>query len=513
MRNGSLSSNAMVIKLQQWWQSTLADLRGPHGFRQLLRDQIPAGGLRIDRRCWVYVGLYLLIAVGIWLRVDQVFTYNPMEHIWSDPQRHWEQGTESLRRDPMTLTDPVMYQIYIGALGKLTLGEPFLVALYTALLACLTPWIWYRFARELMPDRLQATAVWALLSLLPSWIAVYSYFMQETLLLPLLGASLYASWRCRRKQTLASFLLMVGLWTLAGLTRGIAIPLAAVVTSWLWLVQPQKVAKAGYSLVLLALLMGPLAYRSHAAMNLISPHGIGQLVALYVRSGKREIQVHYSREDGAKWSYWFGSPSTGEKPLAPLSEWTTARDGVVRAHIRIDNGAEDWGRALARYPLTLQRYLTLTGENLVYLFFGSSWPDNNRERLLEQLNHHSRWVWAPLTLLLLIGTALCWRRLRGMRLFAVLLGTWVVVQGILPIAVNEGRYRKPAEGMLLVQALLVAGALRRRSAAGAQSEGKSIREDFIADPAADTVVATGAALPESALEAEKPQRQTHDAPA
>lgn len=513
MRSGFLSSSTTAVKLKQWWQFTVEDVRGPHGFRRSLRDWIPAGALHMDRRWWIYLGLYLLIAVGIWLRVDQVFSYNPMEHIWSDPQRHWEQGTETLRRDPMSLTDPVMYQIYIGVLAKLTLGEPILVALYTALLACLTPWIWYRFARELLPGRLQATAVWALLSLLPSWITIYSYFMQETLLLPLLGASLYASWRCRRKQTLASFLLMVGLWALAGLTRGIAIPLAAVVTTWLWLLQPQKLAKAGYSLALLVLLMGPLAYRSHAAMNLISPHGIGQLVSLYLRSGNREIQVQYLRGDGARWSYWFGSPSTGEKPLAPLSEWTTAREGVVRARIHIDNGAEDWDKALARYPLTLQRYLSLTGENLVYLFFGSSWPDNNRERLLEQVNHHSRWVWAPLTLLLLIGTLLCWRRLRGARLFAVVLGTWVLVQGILPIAVNEGRYRKPAEGLLLVQALLVASALRRRAPAGRRGARESLAEYNVVNADVATADSTAVAQSLSEVEAEKPPREPYDAPA
>lgn len=463
---------------------------------------VSPGAFRLDRRWWTYAALYLLIALGIWLRVDQVFTYNPMDHIWSDPQRHWEQGTETLRRDPMTLTDPVMYQVYVGVLAKLTLGEPLLVAFFTALLACLTPWIWYRFARELLPRRLQATAVWAALSLLPSWITIYSYFMQETLLLPLLGAALYASWRCRRKQTLASFLVMVVLWTLAGLTRGIAIPLAAVVTSWLWLSQSQKVAKAGYSLLLLGLLMGPLAYRSYAAMHMVSPHGIGQLVALYLRSGKREIHVHYSRE-GAQWNYWFGSPSTGEKPLAPLSDWTTSREGPVHARIRIESGSEDWTRALARYPWTLERYLTLTGENLIYLFFGSSWPDNNRERWLESVNHQSRWLWAPLTLLLVLGTAVYWRRLRSARLFAVLIATWILVQGLLPIAVNEGRYRKPAEGLLLTQAVLLAGVLRRRARRDSEAEDLTLPAEAGATTVAARSEPVAVAVPEADTQREK----------
>ncbi|WP_299599636.1 hypothetical protein [uncultured Microbulbifer sp.] len=428
---------------------------------------LPPGLTQVNRRWWLYAGLYLLIAIGIWLRVDQIFAYNPIHHIWSDPQRHWEQGTETLRTDPMTLTDPVMYQLYIGLLAKMTLGEPLLIALYTALLACVTPWIWYRFARELLPGRLQATAVWAAISLLPSWIAIYSYFMQETLLLPLLGAALYATWRCRRKQTLASFMLMVGFWIAAGLTRGIAIPFAAVATTWLWLIQPQKVAKAGYCLLLLLLVMGPLTIRSHAAMNLLSPHGIGQLNALYVRSGNREIGIDYSRE-GARWTYGFGSPSTGEKPFAPLSDWTTAREGRVHARVRIEHASEDWARAMNRYPMTLDRYLFLAKENLIYLFFGSSWPDNNRERWLEAVNHHSRWIWTPATLLLLLGTALLWCRLGNARLLAVLLFTWILVQGFLPLAVNEGRYRKPLEGILLVQAVVLVAALRRRKPSIAQ---------------------------------------------
>ncbi|MFV8784391.1 hypothetical protein ACNKU7_18390 [Microbulbifer sp. SA54] len=441
------------------------------GLRHWGTSSLDPRAIRLDRRTVGYAICYLLVLLGIWLRVEHIAVFNPVDHIWSDTQRHWEQGTEVLRRDPMSLTDPVLYQVYIAVLGKLTLGEPLLVALYTALLACLTPWIWYRFARELLPGRLQATAVWAALSVLPSWITIYAYFMQETLLLPLLGAALYATWRCRRKQTTASFLCMVVLWILAGLTRGIAIPLAAVVTTWLWLVQPQKLAKAGYSVALLALALGPLAYRSYAVMNIVSPHGIGQLVALYMRSGNREIHIQY-RNGGAEWNYWFGSPSTGEKPLAPLSEWTTDRSGRVTASIDIEKGAEDWRSAIRNYPLTPARYAWLTGENLVYLFFGSSWPDNNPERPLERLAHHSRWLWAPLALVLLLATAFYWRGLRGERMLPGLLVTWIVVQGLLPIAVNEGRYRKPAEGLMLVQVALLLSARRRRVATGEPERGE-----------------------------------------
>ena len=276
--------------------------------------------LRFTRANILYALLYGLILAGAWLRIDYILQFNPVDHLWSDPQRHWEQGIDALRADPMALTDPVLYQLYIGVLGKLTLKDPLLVAFYTALLSLCTPWIWYRFLRELQPSRAIATAGWAALSLLPSWIAIYGYFMQETLLLPLLGAALWASWRCRRKQTLRSFLLMALLWAMAGLTRGIAIPLAAVTCTWLWLEQGDKWRKAGYALLLLGLILGPLTVRGYQGLGLFAPHGNGKLVSIYTRSGHKQINIHY-RRGGERWNYWFASPSTGEKPLAPLSDW------------------------------------------------------------------------------------------------------------------------------------------------------------------------------------------------
>ncbi|MCW8127725.1 glycosyltransferase family 39 protein [Microbulbifer halophilus] len=418
--------------------------------------------LRFTRNQYLYALLYGLIIAGVCLRIDQILQFNPVDHIWSDPQRHWEQGTDVLRNDPMAMTDPVLYQLYIAALGKLTLKDPLLVAFYTILLSLFTPWIWYRFLRELQPHKALALSGWAALSLLPSWVAIYSYFMQETLLLPLLGAALYASWRCRRKQTLRSFLLMVFLWSLAGLTRGIAIPLAAVTCCWLWLEQGDRLRKALWSTLLLALVLGPLVVRGYQQMQLFAPHGIGKMVSIYTRSGKSKININYQR-DGARWGYWFASPATGEKPLAPLSDWTTARRGTVEVNIDVEHGAEDWREAMEQNPLSVSKYLWITKENLIYLFFGASWPDNNRERTLHRVNIQMRWLWAPLTLLLLTVTVIYWRRLGGERMLPVLLLVWLLVQGLLPIAVNEGRYRKPGEGLLLAQAVLVLGTLGKAS--------------------------------------------------
>ena len=92
---------------------------------------------------------------------------------------------------------------------------PELVAYSTSLLALLTPWLWYRFYVKYNRIKPWHWRV-GILSLLPSWTSIYAYFMQETLLLPLLGAALWATWRCRRKRDAASFGIMIFLWIAAG---------------------------------------------------------------------------------------------------------------------------------------------------------------------------------------------------------------------------------------------------------------------------------------------------------
>jgi hypothetical protein len=153
-------------------------------------------------------------------------------------------------------------------------------------------------------------------------------------------------------------------------------------------------------------------------------------------------------------------------PLAPLSNWQTWREGERHYGIDLDAGPRDWDAAKAALPPWAGvRALRLTGESLVHLFFGPSWPDSDTEGALRRdvgrVNYLMRWLWAPLALACTALVALRWRRQRE-RMLPVLILTWFVVQGVLPIALNEGRYRKPFEGLLVAQALVRAAAGRAR---------------------------------------------------
>lgn len=405
--------------------------------------------------------LYLLIIGGCLLRVWIIWRYNPLDHMWSDPLRHWGQGVENLRWDPMSMTDPIMYQVYIGALAKLTLKLPLLVWFYTSLLSLLTPWIWYRFFRELQPGKTIALAGCVAVAWLPSWVSIYSYFMNETLMLPLLGAALYTTWRAGRKQTVSSFVLMVLAWSILGLARPVCIPMAAVASVWVWFKHPFKIGTALYSLLLLVLLLGPLTYRGYKIMHVFSPHGVGHMGAVYAGSGKKDIQITYRRE-GAIWGYAYRNPSIGIEPFAPLSHWKSQREGTVTVDVDITHGGKELEKVLSLWKPDLNSYVWITKENLIFLFFGPSWPDVNRDRLLDEINYQMRWIWAPLTLTVCLWSVMALRRKRSDLLLPALILVWFVVQALIPISVNEGRYRKPYEGLLLAQIVLLMGMKRKQ---------------------------------------------------
>lgn len=409
--------------------------------------------------------LLLGIAVASAYRVWLVFDANPIDQVWSDMERHWMLGTRPLEASPFAAIDGVGFQLYVGVLAKLSVQSPLLVAYWTSLLSAVMPWFWYRFAREAVVQRELALALWAVVAALPSWSAIYSYFMQETLLLPLLGAALWATWRARRKGGVGPFVVALMVWLMAGLTRGICLPLAAVALSWLWIAQDDKLRRAGASIVVLAIVVVPLAGRSWSIARTVSPHGIGQLAHLYQLSGARELALEFTRPSrGERWTYVFRSPSMSHAPFAPLSGWTTFRAGRSLHTIDLDAGRTDWTLAkLNVEPWDSRRAAWLTGENLVHLFWGPSWPDADIEgplrRPVGRANYAMRWLWAPLTLLCAVWL---WRRRHDHRewMIPTLIATWILVQGVFPLSVNEGRYRKPLEGLLLAQCLLLAGTVR-----------------------------------------------------
>lgn len=414
--------------------------------------------------------LWIAILCGYGMRIWQAFHHGPMKHIFSDPQRHWDHAKATVDASPMALIDPPVFQMWVSLVQKVSLGEPRIVCFYAAAMSVVTPWLWYRFVRESVQSRTVALFGWALLAWLPSWHDIFTYFMTETLFLPLMGASLWQTARAERNRRVSSFCGMVALWTLTGMTRGIAIPMAGVAGAWVWLRQPAKGRKLLWSGLIVAALMGPIAARNHYYFNLASPLGSGWLNQIYAESGQRDINIQM-RRDGARWGYQFGSPSYYAKQFTPISNWTPQRRDVARIRVDLRKGAADWKAASTATAKRGWERLRLRLENVLLVMFGESWPDNNPAYPMARAATALRWVWAPAMLLLLALAVV--RRSDTLRrpLLPLLMVTWFVFQAPSLYAVNEGRYRKPLEGLVIVQMLVVIdAALARRAARRRENE-------------------------------------------
>lgn len=405
--------------------------------------------------------LILAIIAACALRVWDVFAHNPMDHIFSDAQRHWDHAKEPLTPAPMMMFDAPLYQMWLSVVQKWSLGLPELIALYAAALSVITPWLWYRCLRELLDSRRVARYGWLLFAILPSWISIYSYFMSETLLLALMGGALWQTCRAKRKQTLGAFVWMVVIWTLAGMTRGIAVPLAGIAGFWVWWSSPRKIVTALCSVLIAAAMLGPIAWRNHQLIGVWAPFGNGYLNEIYAGSEHQNIRLNLQK-DGAIWVYEFGSPSLYQDQLQPLSDWRSSRNGMAIANIDLRNGAADWKADVERNAVHGMRAVQLRAENVLLVMAGESWPDNNAEYFTARASIGTRWIWAPL-MVLLLGLGLWrWRDIVAKPLVPALIVTWFCFQAVSLISVNEGRYRKPLEGLLIVQALLMWQAMQRK---------------------------------------------------
>ena len=428
-------------------------LASPPASRSWLRAIRPIDGV-----------LYLLIVLGCVLRVYNVIVHNPLDHIWSDPQRHWDHAREPLTPSPMALFDPPVFQLWLSVVQKITTAIPALIAAYAAALSVVTPWAWYRFLREALQSKTLALAGWAILALLPTWIGIYSYFMSETLFLPALGMSMWMTMRAKRLRTVNTFVWMTAWWTFCGLTRGIGIPLAGIAALWVWLGHPLKLRTALWSTLLIVTTLTPVAYRNYYHFKFWAPHGMSWLNKIYVESGARVIELSFTRS-GANWGYGFGSPSIDSHPLAPFSDWISKRSGTVRVFIDFNNGLKDWKSSYERTAKHGSELWALHLENLIFLFFGDSWPDNNPYYAMGKAANLSRWLWAPLLLITLV--AFIWRFKENIRrpLLPLLIGTWLFFQAWMLLVPNEGRYRKPFEGLIVAQILMLIDLRRSRNTA------------------------------------------------
>jgi hypothetical protein len=359
-------------------------------------------------------------------------------------------------------SDPILYQIYISALVRTTLGNRFLVGLASALLSVLMPWTYYRAARDFGLQKIPALWVWLLIAWTPSLFTVYHYIMMETLLLFVDGVALWMTALYLRKGGSKAFLASVFFWTLACLTKPTVIPLAGICLLWSWWKKSPSLREIAAGIALAAVLLLPQAVRSKMRLGFIAPFGNPWLTKIQHRSGKKTIYV-YLRTPGRESAYLpsladgefdmvFGSPSCYIEPLWPLSHWEIRRasgDSRVTVAVNSARGSQDWENAYNSLHVGWREWLAQWRENVVLFFFAPSWPETVVHEWDAWLTYVTRWMWAPVIVFVLACNArqFVHRRFEFIPLAVTLFTLFLALQNV---ATAEGRYRKPVEPLLLL---------------------------------------------------------------
>ncbi len=384
------------------------------------------------------------------------FFNSPLDHLFSDPERHWTNGLLFMHPGLIGAGDPLLYQVWIALLQWLAQGSAPVVNLGCGVLCALMPYGWYLALRE------RVSMNWGLggaivIGLWPEAFGIYAYFMNETLLLTLTGFAFWASFRALRRGDGSAFALACLFWSAASFTRTIAGPLGLVCLGLTWLAHSSRGRNALIGVCVVALFAVPAAWRSSQVLGFAAPLGNLYLNEIYAASGENKIAIDAGRAGG----YWFVAPSFARPTFEPFSTWLTDRTGTFTAHIDTANGRRDWvsekerAQAERTFPRWRQRL-----EDGLYLLFAPSWPDGDGRTLSGRLSTLSRWLWLPLICTTLWGV----RRglfegadwlLPGCGLIGVLL------LGLQSEAIIEGRYRKPVEPILVAAAVIMTA--RRRS--------------------------------------------------
>ena len=401
--------------------------------------------------------LKIVIVLGCIARVAAVLWRSPLDWLVSDGMRHWENGLLLWRPGVTQVFDPLLYQVWIAfcqaAWGDSRIG----IAIMTSLLSLSLPLFWYLFARLVLPERSLALIACAVIEWFPTTLFSDCYFMNEALLLPILGMALWLNARFLKRPSLPAILLCALAWGLAMQTKTVAIPLgfAAIMFS---LFKVRRIRYLVPAMLLIGCLSIPQAIRGYSVLNVYSPFALSPFNATYFISGAKA--VNFNVLGYGRWE--FSSPSLYEYALSPLSDWQSLRKGTVFLEVDPSRGGADWrseNERVARENINFRP--ALVAENIIFMFFGHEWPESHRDNLAGMICLWSRWIWVPIAVFNLFAGAgfLLYRKWEFLPFVAVTLLLALVLQ---QSGVSEGRYRKPLEPLLVVSTIFFMVQLRRR---------------------------------------------------
>lgn len=428
---------------------------------------------------FVRVALWTLIGTGSFLRIASCVISNPLDHRVSDATRHWSNGENFWTPDLMGGYDPLGYQVFMWLLQSGTGGNRWGIGLACGLLSFLMPWLFYRAARELGVARDPSLLLFAVLAWMPSTFLIFHHFMMETLLLPMIGLSLWMTARHLRKGGLGAFLVATVCWTLTCLIKTVPVPLALFCLAYGWWRRSHRASHALAALVVVAALLVPNAIRSRQILGFYAPLGNAWLPVIHHRAGTKFIRIQHEG-----WFWRYSSPSCYIEPLEPLSHWRierAANEDAVLVTVDPRHGVADWRDAHDKIQVSTRVWLGRWFENIVLFFFAPTWPSAEADSWEGWICHQQRWMWAPLIIGLLVANIRAFRK--GMfhliPMATMLFTLWLMAQNLVTM---EGRFRLSVEPLLLLNLCWILSVANRGRRASSEEPSDASQKAVLRDP-------------------------------
>ncbi len=401
--------------------------------------------------------LIFLILVGTVFRFCYPFFSHPLDHlderIYSDSLRHYGNAMGNFNKNILSWLDPPFPQIWLRTILLLCHNTRFGIALYFGFLCAVTPWCWYLWARKIFSDQRKAMVYLVAMIWLPSWIGIYGFFMDETLLLPALGLTLWLSWRAREKNTAKYLLIAMVAWTITLSIKLSALFELVFVGPWLFFHFMQQNGYRTRSYVVLSIVLSLLAatYLSYPIWvyqglraTWLYPPGMGGLTKIFYFSGATQNRIYFvSRKSNVFWTVSFYPYPNRICSLRPFSEWRTWRHGGFSTVIDCD---KKFYLTLPAPKLSLEKHMLFATEATIYFFFSPSWPELDPRDLIHVAQVNTRWIWSLLTVAVVVLT---WQKKKFKDIITVMLLGTTLLYVLCDSAMATGRYRKPWEGIAI----------------------------------------------------------------
>ncbi len=407
---------------------------------------------------WIKREVSKFIEVILYLTLVARFLYpfymNPFRNLTNDWVRHWENGKHFFDITFWGGMDAKLYQLWLYLVILLTNGEPPGVRFATGLLCASMPYFWYRLLRELFPKNL-SLFVAIIISIHPSFLSIYSFFMRETIVLVIVGISLWLSLRAIRKKTLSSYSVAVLSLALASISNLNVIPVVIVALITLILNQTRRIKALVFGSLILALVWIPTSIHTYNRVGIFTPFNGYWFSKIYFKSGMMGYKIVLDGQEIGSW----GSSGIYANPLEPFFDYKFQRTpGMYNMVVDTSKGFYDWERMLKEVNATYdyKRWISDFKDNTLNLLLGYSWPDANKYSAyrIERWNYYSRWLWMPLILIIVIFSP--WVCASKARVF-ILACTWFTLIAFIfqHAAIMEGRYRKPLEPLIIISFVII----------------------------------------------------------